>query len=108
MSGFFNFLSGPIGGILTGGLVPLLAGALGGGGGGGQQQQQQFTPPPAPTPTPPAPDRSDATVIGMADRQRRMYGTAGGRTVNALTGGLGVPSGSTYSSVAALLGSVGR
>jgi len=98
MSGFFQFLSP----------IAMLANLFSGGGGGQQQQQPLLPPSPTPAPVPPPPDRSDETVMGMADIQRRRYGVAGGRTVNALTGGLGVPSGSTVSTVASLLGSVGR
>lgn len=77
--------------------------------GGGQQAPQPIMPMlPAPAPVPPPPDRSDADIQSSADRSRRQYGIAGGATDNSLTGGLGVPSAQTYSSVAQLLGGVGR
>lgn len=77
--------------------------------GGGQQAPQPMMPPlPTPAPVVPPPDRSDADIQASAERSRRGYGVGGGRTDNALTGGLGVPSSQTYSAVTSLLGGVGR
>jgi hypothetical protein len=81
--------------------------AIFGGGGGGGTVGNMMSPPSAPT-TPtavvPPPDRSDADIQAQAAAQRRRYGIGGGRTATNLTGGLGVPSGTTYSAVANLLG----
>lgn len=77
-------------------------------GGGPQAPRPPMPPIPQPTPAPPPPDRSDADIQASADRSRRAYGSAGGRSDNALTGGLGVPSASTYSAITNLLGGVGR
>lgn len=116
MSGPF----GAIGGFLTGGLSTLLAGgsianfltmgAFSGLMPGGSSQPQPFLQPslPAATPAVPPPSRSDADIQASADRARRAYGIAGGRTNNALTGGIGVPSAQTYSAVTNLLGGVGQ
>ena len=82
--------------------------ALFGGGGQSSPPPMQMPMLPPPAVTPPPPDRSDADIQSSADRSRRKYGIAGGATDNSLTGGLGVPSGQTYSSVANLLGGVGR
>lgn len=60
--------------------------------------------PQTPTPVAPAPARSDADIQASAATQRRKYGVGGGATRTNLTGGLGVPSGSTYSASANLLG----
>jgi len=84
--------------------------AIFGGGGGGQATNiiMPSTPAPAapiaPTPVAPPPDRSDVDIQAAAAAQRKKYGLGGGRTQTNLTGGLGVPSGSTYSAVANLLG----
>lgn len=66
--------------------------------GGGQQQQPQVA---APTPVPPAPDRSDADIASAAALQRKKYGLAGGMSNNM---GMSVPSGSAFSAVTAMLG----
>lgn len=79
-------------------------------GGDGQPNPQAFQPQapqinlPQPTPTPPPPDRSDSQIQADAEAQRKRYGIAGGRTPTNLTGGLGIPTGSTYSAAATLLG----
>lgn len=66
-----------------------------------QMQQPQVAPP---TPAPPAPARSDSEIQQAAIEQRKRYGYGGGRSITAATGGMGVPTGSTYSAVTALLG----
>ncbi len=72
------------------------------------QQITQAPPiaPVEPTKVAPPPDRSDSEIQNAAAQQRKKYGVGGGRTPTNLTGGLGVPSGSTYSAVANLLGGV--
>lgn len=59
--------------------------------------------PQAPTPVAPPPSRSDADIQASAAQQRKKYGV-GSSTRTSFTGGLGVPSGSTYSATANLLG----
>lgn len=79
-----------------------------GGGGAPAAPAINFPTIPAPAPVPAPPDRSDAQVQNDAMRQRLAFSTDGGRTVNNLTGGLGVPQSSTYSAVTSILGGVGR
>ncbi len=74
-------------------------------GGGGPAPKYD---PVQPTPAPPPPDRSDAEIREEAARQRRRYGLAGTMSSAMATGGMGVPSGSTYSAVTALLGGGAR
>lgn len=57
----------------------------------------------APTPVQPAPGRSDADIQASAVAQRKKY-SSGGVTPTNLTGGLGVPTSSTYSASANVLG----
>ncbi|MFN3612659.1 hypothetical protein [Tepidimonas sp.] len=65
-------------------------------------------PAPPPEPLPPPPERSSDEVAAAAERQRkRYYGGQGGRAMNMLTGGLGVPSASTSAAVR-MLGGVGK
>jgi len=59
--------------------------------------------PAAPTPVAAPPARSDADIQANAAAQRKKYGVLSSTRTN-LTGGLGVPSGSTYSASANLLG----
>jgi hypothetical protein len=78
----------------------------GGGGGGGRSAPAPIPAPLAPT-TPtvvmPPPDRSDSELQAAAALQRKKY-SGGNVTRTNLTGGLGVPSSSTYSAAASLLG----
>lgn len=64
------------------------------------------SPPPmqiTPTPVQPAPGRSDADIQAQAAAQRKKY-ASGGVTPTNLTGGLGVPTSSTYSASTNALG----
>ena len=77
------------------------------GGGGDRVTPVVLNTPPAapttPTPVSPPPDRSDTEIQAAAALQRKKYSGAGVTRTN-LTGGLGVPSTSTYSAAASLLG----
>lgn len=59
--------------------------------------------PQSPTAVAAPPARSDADIQASAAAQRKKYGV-GSSTRTSFTGGLGVPSGSTYSATANLLG----
>lgn len=60
----------------------------------------------APTPAPPAPDRSSAEVTALGAAQRaRFYGAQSGRAATELTGGTGTDK---PSAVVRLLGGIGR
>lgn len=76
-----------------------MSGLLGGG-------QRSYAPAiPAPTPAPPAPDRTDAEIQAAATAQRnKFFGAQGGRSDNMLTGGTGTE---TPSRAARFLGNVG-
>lgn len=86
-------------------IVKSIFGGGGGGSGGTTILQQAATPaaPVAPTPVAPPPARSDADIQATAALQRKKY-SGYGRTPTNLTGGLGVPSSSTYSASASVLG----
>lgn len=57
---------------------------------------------------PPPPDRTSDQVNAAATEQRqRFYGSGSGRASTFLTGGLGVPGGTT-GTVSRILGQVGR
>ena len=79
--------------------------AIFGGGGDARPVVNMIAPqaPQAPTPVAPPPGRSDADIQASAAQQRKKYGV-GSSTRTSFTGGLGVPSGSTYSATANLLG----
>lgn len=73
-------------------------------GGGGRPAAPWVPQPPQPSPAPPPPDRSDEEIRNAAATQRRRYGLSGSMSTAMATGGMGVPTGSSYSAVTALLG----
>lgn len=75
---------------------------------GGLFKAPKAQPQQAPVEVPPAPIRTSAEVETLASAQKDRFARSLGRATTQLTGGLGVDGGSTATSVASLLGQVGR